>query len=539
MPNCVIYCRVSTEEQAIKGYSLETQEKLCRDFAERNHYLVVGVYREEGKTARSLDRPMLTELLADCERKAVDAVIVQETDRLARNTKDHLTVRAMLKKADVKLISMSQPMLDDSPEGIMIDTILASVNQFQSDINARKTKRGLQEKFELGWWPGIAPLGYKNVTVESATYGGKPIRMIIKDPEKWPFIREGFDLYMKGHYSILEISDRLYQKGLRARNGKQVAHSVMYKIFRNPFYAGQISWNGQTRQGSHEPMITREEHERVLQVMDSHNLHASRKRKHRFLLSGFAYCHICGHRYTGEIHPAKRKAYYHCAAIRTHTNRHQNVAVLQLEREVEKQFQHLQFNESFSQAIVEKLRTVYIEKRTGSHAQKHVLYNKKSAIEAKRDRAEEKLIDGVLTDEAFIRMRTKYMEEIAQIQEQLDELDVQQEIDLDVLQEVLRMSRDIYSAYRSASHELKRLYLGLFWEKFLVQDKKIVQAIPTELIRALQHEQKVIIRSDWYPLPSLTRTLEDQTYMAELKAKLCDIMLLLPAGCVCSCNEMI
>jgi DNA invertase Pin-like site-specific DNA recombinase len=46
-------------------------------------------------------------------------------------------------------------MLDDSPEGKMIDTIIASVNQFQSDINSRKTKKGLQEKFDSGWWPGL------------------------------------------------------------------------------------------------------------------------------------------------------------------------------------------------------------------------------------------------------------------------------------------------------------------------------------------------------------------------------------------------
>ena len=168
MPNCFIYCRVSTEEQADKGYSLDTQEKLCHDFAERNGYAVIGVYRDEGKSATNLDRAALQELLSRCTKEnGIDAVIIQETDRLARNTKDHLTIKAVLKKAGTKLISVAQPMLDDSPEGMMIDTILASVNQFQSDINSRKTSRGMQEKFEQGWWPGCAALGYLNIAAAS------------------------------------------------------------------------------------------------------------------------------------------------------------------------------------------------------------------------------------------------------------------------------------------------------------------------------------------------------------------------------------
>src|SRR5579862_6654137 len=185
MSQCLIYCRVSTEEQAEKGYSLDTQEKLCRDFAQRSGFHVEGVYRDEGKSGTTLGRPALQDLLAKCsESELVSAVIVQETDRLARNTHDHLTIRALLQKAGVKLISVAQPMLDDSPEGNMIDTILASVNQFQSDINSRKTRKALQEKFNQGSWPGWAPLGYINVALENGDEGR--LRKIIRnDPERW------------------------------------------------------------------------------------------------------------------------------------------------------------------------------------------------------------------------------------------------------------------------------------------------------------------------------------------------------------------
>jgi site-specific DNA recombinase len=114
MQTALIYCRVSTEEQAQEGYSLEAQEKLCRLYAGNNGYHVAGVFRDEGKSGTTLDRPALKDLLAKCqEDKSLAAVIVQETDRLARNTRDHLTIRAMLQKAGPKLISVNQPMLND------------------------------------------------------------------------------------------------------------------------------------------------------------------------------------------------------------------------------------------------------------------------------------------------------------------------------------------------------------------------------------------------------------------------------------------
>lgn len=521
MPNCFIYCRVSTEEQADKGYSLDTQEKLCRDFAKRSDYKVVTVYRDEGKSGTNLERPALQELLSRCTgNTSIDAVIIQETDRLARNTKDHLTIKAVLKKAGTKVISVAQPMLDDSPEGMMIDTILASVNQFQSDINSRKTKRGMQERFEQGWWPGQAPLGYINVETLGNNEDGRSTRIIKKDPERWELIKEGLHLYLNGSYSADAINDILYEKGLRTKLGKKVSRSVISKALRNPFYAGLLHWNGQKRVGKHEPMITTTEHSRILEIIESHNLYACRRRKHDFLLRGAVYCNICGHRYTAEIHHKKDKVYYHCAVAKTHTNRRQNVEAAVLELEVEKQFKTIQFSEKFAQQIIEQLRTVYLDKRKSTGCQKQVLYNQKKAIEARRDKAEEKLFDGVISDQDFMRFRTRFTEELGRIQEQIEKLDTQEEINLDVVQEVLRLSRSIYQAYKMADYELKRQYLGLFWVKFLVQDKKIVEAIPTDLIKDLLREQKVIIRSGWQPSPTLIITIENKKYMQDLKERL-------------------
>jgi len=103
----------------------------------------------------------------------------------------------------------------------------------------------------------------------------------------------------------------------------------------------------------------------------------------------------------------------------------------------------------------------------------------------------------VISDEDFTRIRARINEELSQIQHQLDELDSRRTLDVDVIRGVLRLTRDIHSAYKKAPYELKRQLLGLFWERFFVQDRRIIRAIPTKLVRILLKERQVIIRSNW------------------------------------------
>jgi site-specific DNA recombinase len=414
-------------------------------------------------------------------------------------------------------------MLDDSPEGKMIDTILASVNQFQSDLNSRKTRKALQEKFDQGWWPGWAPLGYINVAQEGTDDGQRARKTVKSDPQSWYLLREGFRLYLTGNYSADHLRDILHEKGLRSKTGKRIPHSIMVHILKNPFYAGLMVWKGQRKTGRHEPMISLQEHQRIQELIDSHNLHVSRGRKHRFLLRGFVFCAICGQKYTAEIHSAKNRSYYHCATMRGHSNRNQNVDVLELEHQVEEQFKTIQFSPAFIECIMEKLQQVHAGHRQTVRTQKQVLLNQRKAVEANRDRAEEKLLAGVLSDDSFVRLRARFTEHLGQIQEQIVSLDSQRECDTEVVRQVLNLSCNVYDAYKKAPDALKRQYLGLFWDRFLVRDRKIVEAIPTELIRLLQKENEVILSTELLPSSPLVITLADNAYLAAMSKRIKDI----------------
>jgi DNA invertase Pin-like site-specific DNA recombinase len=167
MEHALIYCRVSTEEQAEDGHhSLATQLKLCkRAIEESNKYKLAndGVFEDPGRSATNMNRPGLQDMLLRIQDdKAVKAVFIQDTDRLARNALDHMQIKAIMKKHDVELFSVSQPGISDSPEGNFMDLVIAGVNQLQSQITSRKTLKSLEQKFWDGWWPTGVAVGYLN-----------------------------------------------------------------------------------------------------------------------------------------------------------------------------------------------------------------------------------------------------------------------------------------------------------------------------------------------------------------------------------------
>ena len=130
MNKALIYCRVSTDEQAgDERHSLKTQLRLCeRGIEDMKTYKLAdnGVYKDPGKSATNMNRPGLQDMLIRIqEDKSIGAVFVQDTDRLARNASDHLTIKTLLRKHNVELISVSQPGLENTPEGNFMDLIIA------------------------------------------------------------------------------------------------------------------------------------------------------------------------------------------------------------------------------------------------------------------------------------------------------------------------------------------------------------------------------------------------------------------------------
>ena len=501
MEHALIYCRVSTEEQAEDGHhSLNTQLKLCkRAIEESNKFKLAedGVFEDPGRSATNMNRPGLQDMLLQVqEDKTIKAIFIQDTDRLARNANDHLTIKALLKKHGVELISVSQPGITDSPEGNFMDLVIAGVNQLQSQITSRKTLKSLEQKFKDGWWPGFAPVGYLNAGDPS----DEKKRIVITDEGRAPFVQEAFKMYATGDYSVLEVRDAFYKKGLVSARGARIAHSKMIEMFKNPFYTGEMRWRKMINKGNHPPLIDKDLYERVQIVMAEHNRYACRRRKFNFILRGFMFCFICRQRYTAEHHFKKNKSYYHCNRAGDQIKcSDKYVEVWDLEEQVANLFQQIQFSQSFIDKVITRVEKMYKGRKDEINKEKRQFIAQKLAVEQKRDIAEEKLFSGLITDEDFARNKKKFREQIEALNDEIYKLDKKLDIKLEEAQEVLALVRNIYKTYVNAPDELKRLYLGLFWERFEAAEKVIKKAEPTDLIKAMIKERSIILADNTLP----------------------------------------
>lgn len=487
MEKAVVYTRVSTEEQAKENhYSLDAQKRICTESASKGGLTIVEFFEDAGKSGTNIKgRPALREMLAYIEEhKDITTVLVQDTDRIARNTEDHLAIKALLKRNNAKLLSVSQPNLDDTAEGKLMDTLIASMNQFQSDLTSRKVTKGMEQKAINGWLPGKAPNGYQNVT--------KNEKLIIEiDELRAPLIKKAFDLYASGGYSIEKINDILYDEGYRTKHGKKLQVSKLYGILENPFYYGEFRWGKKIYKGNHTPLISKDTWLLVQDIRASRTLRKHYERKHNFLLAGFVFCK-CGRQFTAEHHGRnnnKTYSYYHCTRGKK-CQSSVNISMIDLEEQVEKCFEDVNFPNPFYDELLEELRKIYNNFQKQVEQEIIILQKRQGAVQQQANRIENLLIENTISSEVYKKKTAEFQIELNKIETEIAKLRNKKKVDPEEFSKLVDYSRNISKNYKTANFEVKRRYLGFFWEKFTVEGKTIIEAIPTPLFKALQQLQQ-------------------------------------------------
>ncbi len=170
------------------------------------------------------------------------------------------------------------------------------------------------------------------------------------------------------------------------------------------------------------------------------------------------------------------------------------VEMTDLERKVELEFKKMEFREDFIDAVGRKTREILENNRKTASSQEQALINQKNALEARRNRLEDTLLDGTIDREVFKRLHNEIQEQIINVDNQILELDNKGKIDVDLIEEVLAFTRNIHQAYVETPQFLKRHYLRFFFEKFIIKKRKIYRVVPTPIFRILKNEYKIIIR---------------------------------------------
>ena len=329
-----IYTRVSTEDQAKEGYSLEVQREHLESFAMREGYEVFKVYCDEGISAYSTRRPALQQLLVDAKAKRFGLVLVHKIDRFSRNLKDLLMLVDELSSYGVAFKSASEPFDTSSSVGMLMFQQLGSFAEFERNRIAERVFPGMVKGVQQGNWQGarFVPFGY--------TYD-KAKKLLEIEEREANIVKLIYTMYLSGKSSH-DIAAYLDKKGYKTRTGKQFYNKFICDILKNQIYTGKIVWNKKhydknqktkkhykyiendaskiiIAQGKHMSIIDEQDFEAAQKrLAEKKRTWRPRVKNKEYLLSGLLICSKCNHKYNGvssisNHRTNKKKRWYRCS----------------------------------------------------------------------------------------------------------------------------------------------------------------------------------------------------------------------------------
>ena len=239
------------------------------------------------ETAKVAGRQSFNTMLAYLKKQpACRTLLVEKTDRLYRNLKDWVTID------DFGLeIHFPKENVIIGPESRSSEKFLHGIKVLMAknyvENLGEEASKGMREKAKSGIWPSVAPMGYQNVQ------GPDGKRTITPHPVQGPVIRQIFEWFETGDYTLKTMAEKIRNEGLPFGT-RQVNVSSLHVVLRNRIYSGEFEWKGTMYQGTYEPLVGKNTWDRVQDLLDARQESRHRKMIHDFTYSGLVRCGHCG-----------------------------------------------------------------------------------------------------------------------------------------------------------------------------------------------------------------------------------------------------
>ncbi|RDU35467.1 hypothetical protein DRW41_17150 [Neobacillus piezotolerans] len=297
----VDYDRVSTDEQAKTGYSIDSQKENNFKFIQSQGWEPVGSYVDDGYSAKNLNRPAMQRLIADAKAQKFDVVVFYRLDRLVRSVGDLDYLLKTFEEYNVKIRSVTEVYDTTSAMGRFFIFLVASMAQWERETISERVVVNMAKKATLGERNGgRAPYGYDL----------KDGQLVINEAEA-RFVREMFRLYNSGkgiRSIVLYLQQFNVNKDIR----------TIGRMIENPVYCGKIRWGKNSKMDEiisdsiqHPAIISEEVFERA-QAIRSNNSKEGKKATSPYHFSGVLRCARCGSALSGYFKKARGSKHYIC-----------------------------------------------------------------------------------------------------------------------------------------------------------------------------------------------------------------------------------
>jgi DNA invertase Pin-like site-specific DNA recombinase len=491
-----VYVRKSTEGEERQALSIPAQkDQLLKTFGD----LDIEFVEDKASAFKPFNRPAFADMLERIKKGERTGLIAWHPDRLSRNEKDAGEITYMIRTGVIEELKLATYHFENTPEGIWMLQMALSQSQYESAKKGRDVKRGLLKKAQMGIYPTHALLGYMNDKLAEKGY-----KTIHVDPERFDTVRKMFDLMLTGEHTpprILEIATKEW--GLRMPKGKAFTKSNIYLLFSRPFYYGEFEYpvgSGNWYQGSHKPMITRAEYDRIQVLLGRKS--SPRQKEHTIAYRGPILCGGCGAMITAEDKVKYQKngnvhhyTYYHCTKKKDPNCKQPAIEEKELEKQIAAELSMIEIPTDFKDWALARLREMNSKEASDRDrtygAQKHEY----EACVRKIDNLIDMRSNLEITEEEFKQKKQSLLTEKARLSEFLKDTDKRVENWLEIAErgfnfaekaaaifaearvnDDLGTRKDIFATLGS-NLILKDKKLTIYWDNLLFPIKKMAEEV--------------------------------------------------------------
>lgn len=465
-----LYARKSSEQEDRQVLSIDSQKSELEALARREKLNIVERL-EESYSAKAPGREIFNQMIKRIEKGEAEGIIAWHPNRLSRNSVDTGYLVYLMDQNRLLEIRTPGQAFKNTPNDKFLLNLLCSQAKLENDNKGIDVKRGLKRKVEMGWHPGVAPIGYMNTPDKD-----KGFKTIRKDPKMFPIIRKMFDMILSGTYTTPRVHEiAVDQWGL-----KKLARSGFYRVLYNTFYYGWFEWpsgSGNWYKGKHEPMITREEYDRVQALLGRGS--KPKPETHIFPYTGMIRCGECGCMVTAENKTKKNKngnvhhyTYYHCTKRKGPCSQ-KCVEVKELEKQIKSTLARIKPPEEFHGWATKWLRNENEREASDRNA---ILSNQQKNYEAcvrKLDALIDMRAAGEISEEEFTRKKSTINQEKAKLHELLNDTDSRVDSWLQTADNILTFARDANEAFTERGQHARKVILSALGSNLLLSERNI------------------------------------------------------------------
>ncbi|WP_078549309.1 recombinase family protein [Litchfieldia alkalitelluris] len=316
-----LYCRVSTDEQAREGVSLDEQQERLKAYCRAMGWGDVPlIFVDDGYSAKNLDRPQLNKLLDLVSKGKISRILVTKLDRLSRRLLDLLKLIDDFQQQQVSFISISESFDTNTPSGRLTLQVLGAVAEFERERIRERVFDNMLHAANQGKWLSQSPYGYDL----------KDKELVINEDES-KIVKLIYENYLQKGMGYYSIAKELNEKGVPSKQKKEWSIRSVKILLTNPVYKGTLVWNRTDRSKkkqteknddewvvvdhTHPAIIDAETWESVQKRINKKNIHP-RSKTSPHLLGGILKCGNCGAAMSISWHGPKtnRRRVYRCSA---------------------------------------------------------------------------------------------------------------------------------------------------------------------------------------------------------------------------------